>query len=559
MGNDKASLQAILDISKDAIIFSNQDNRIAHVNPAFQMIAGFNYKDLIGKNLIQLDNDTIEDPLLEPVKPLDKSDKGWNGQVRIRKSNGEAILSDITIRIVDNIKDDSVSHITLLSAIAGHGDSHQDSVNSQLDPVTGIPNRFLLNDRIEQALIAARRSKKSVAVLTIGLDRFILVNDGLGFSIGDVVLKEMGKRLEKNIRRSDTVARLGGDIFALVMPVTEVKDTVLVADKTIETINNPLTVEGQEIAMTASIGISIFPADGEDATTLLKRSESAMRHVKKKGGNNFQFFANEMNIKAKKRIEIENNIRRALKNEEFVVYYQPKIDIESRSIVGAEALIRWQDPEHGMISPCVFIPVAEECGLICQIGEWVLRNVCKQGKQWLTQGLKPIRISVNVAAHQLRSIDFVDQVRNIINETGMPTSQLELEITESVMVDNVDLGIKILQKFRDMGIFISIDDFGTGYSSLSYLSRFPITTLKVDRSFIKDMHKHGNDTEITRAIIGLSKSLNLEIVAEGAELAEQISLLKEQGCSIVQGFYYSPPIPAADFERLLKTGYIEEK
>ncbi|MGR3318127.1 MAG: putative bifunctional diguanylate cyclase/phosphodiesterase [Candidatus Anammoxibacter sp.] len=558
MESDKATLQAIFDISKEAIILSDQDNRITHVNPAFQMIAGFNYEDLLGRNLIQLGN-TIKDPLLEAVKPLDKDDEGWNGQVRIRKSNGEAILADITIRIVDNVKGDSVRHITLLSVISGHDDKQQDSVNNQLDPITGIPNRYLLKDRIEQALIAARRAKKSVAVLTIGLDRFILVNDGLGFSIGDLVLKEMGKRLEKNIRRSDTVARLGGDVFALVMPVTEVKDTVLVADKTIETINIPFPVEGQKIAMTASIGISIFPVDGEDTATLLKRSESAMRHAKKKGGNNFQFFANDMNIKAKKRIEIENNIRRALENEEFIVYYQPKIDIESRSIVGAEALIRWNDPAHGIISPGVFIPVAEECGLICQIGKWVLRNVCKQGKQWLTQGLKPIRISVNVTAHQLRSNNFVGQVKNILNETGMPANQMELEITESIMIDNVDLGIKVLQEFRDMGLYISIDDFGTGYSSLSYLSRLPITTLKVDRAFICNLQNNCNDAEITRAIIGLSKSLNLEIVAEGAEITEQINFLKEQGCAIVQGFYYSPPLPVTDFEKILKTGHIEEK
>lgn len=548
-------MNTLLEISEDAIIVCDKYHRIIRVNPAFKRLTGFEGKEALGRTLIQRDCGNDEKPLLETVDASYNNGKSWSGLISICKKNGKAVISHAVINRVNDSEGTPVRYVSILRSPSLSEERPKDTRNEQYDPLTNLPNRFLLNDRFEQALIASRRSEKSVALFIIGLDRFILVNDGLGFSFGDIILKKMGERLEKTIRRSDTIARLEGDIFSLVVVVTSVDDTVLVAEKILKTINEPFFIEGHEIIMTASIGISIFPTDGEDAATLLKRSESAMRHAKKTGGKRYQFFANEMNIKAKHRIEIENNMRHALDRNEFLLYYQPKIDTQTGAIIGAEALIRWNDPVRGMVPPREFIPVAEESDLILPIGAWVLRRACKQCTEWLAQGLKPIRISINVAPHQLRSNNFVDQVTTVLNETGLPPDQLELEITESVMMDNTRSSIKTLQTFRDMGIHISIDDFGTGYSSLSYLSRFPITTLKVDRTFIHNLQDN-NNAEITRAIIGLSNSLKLEVVAEGAEIAEQIKFLGLNGCTIVQGFYYSRPVSAEEFGKMLHAGFI---
>jgi EAL domain-containing protein (putative c-di-GMP-specific phosphodiesterase class I) len=341
------------------------------------------------------------------------------------------------------------------------------------------------------------------------------------------------------------------------MVVTTDNDTVLLAEKILKIISEPFFVEGNEVIMTASIGISIFPADGEDAASLLKRSESAMRHAKKTGGKKYQFFAGEMNSRARHRIETENNIRHALEQNEFLLYYQPKIDTKDEAIIGAEALIRWNNPARGLVPPGEFIPIAEESGLILQVGAWVLRHACKQCKDWLNEGLKPIRISINVASHQLRSGDFADQVVAILAETGLPANLLELEITESNMMDNSVACMKVLRTFRDMGIHISIDDFGTGYSCLSYLSRFPITTLKIDRAFVNNL-QDSNNAEITRAIISLSHSLKLDVIAEGAEVADQVKFLGIHGCTVVQGFFYSKPVSTEVFEKMLRVGYIHK-
>lgn len=477
--------------------------------------------------------------------------------IHIGKKDGMAFTSKCIIVTVNDGQGNPIRHVAVLRPSPSSERYSNDEGGRQLDPLTNLPNRFLLNDRLEQAIIASRRAKKSVALFTIGLDRFITVNDGLGFAIGDMVLKKVGERLQETSRRSDTIARLSGDVFSLVMAVTSDNDTVLLAEKILKIISEPFFVEGNEVIMTASIGISIFPADGEDAASLLKRSESAMRHAKKTGGKKYQFFAGEMNTRAKHRIETENNIRHALEQNEFLLYYQPKIDTRNEAIIGAEALIRWNNPARGLVPPGEFIPIAEESGLILQVGAWVLRRACKQCKDWLDEGLKPIRISINVASHQLRSSDFADQVLAILAETGIPANLLELEITESNMMDNSVTCMKVLQTFRDMGIHISIDDFGTGYSCLSYLSRFPITTLKIDRAFVNNL-QDSNNAEITRAIISLSHSLKLDVIAEGAEVADQVTFLGIHGCTVVQGFFYSKPVSAEVFEKMLRVGYIHK-
>jgi diguanylate cyclase (GGDEF)-like protein len=419
------------------------------------------------------------------------------------------------------------------------------------DQLTDLPDRGLLADRVGQAILNARRVNKSIALLVMGLDRFTVINDGLGYGAGDSLLKEMSERLGKVIRQSDTAARLDGDKFGLMTPISAIDDSVIVAEKVLAGVRKPFHLKGEDVFATVSIGISIYPTDGKDFEELLKHALSAMQAAKQGGGNNYRFFASDMNAKAKNRLDLEKRMRAALVNEEFVLYYQPKVDPVNNRVKGAEALIRWRDPQGGMISPGEFIPVAEETGLIVDIGTWALNEACRQTRDWQIRGYNPIRMSVNVSAHQFRARDMVDKVVAALNVTGLEARWLELEITESMLMNDIDAAIARMQKVRDLGCGLSIDDFGTGYSSLSYLGRFPITTLKIDRAFVRDVQENQNTAEIARAIIGLSRGLNLEVVAEGAELLEHVEFLKDNGCDVIQGFFYSKPLAPAEFEKML--------
>jgi diguanylate cyclase (GGDEF)-like protein len=419
------------------------------------------------------------------------------------------------------------------------------------DPLTGLPDRSLLADRVGQNILTAKRASKSIALLVMGLDRFTLINDALGYAAGDQLLKEVAERLLKVIRSSDTAARLDGDKFAVMTPISAIDDSVIVAEKVLNAVKSAFVIKGEEVYVTFSIGISIYPTDGEDFNDLLKDGLSAMQFAKSTGGAQYRFFASEMNAKARNRLDLEKRMRAALTNEEFTLFYQPKMDILSNRVKGAEALIRWRDPKHGLISPGEFIPVAEETGLIVDIGTWALRHACFQTKAWQDAGYAPIRMSVNVSAHQFRAKDLLDKVIRALEDSKLEPKWLELEITESMLMNDVEAAISRMQAVRDLGCGLSIDDFGTGYSSLSYLGRFPITTLKIDRAFVKDVQENQNTKEIARAIIGLSRGLNLEVVAEGAEILEHVEFLKENGCDIVQGYFFSRPLEAKDFEAKL--------
>jgi diguanylate cyclase (GGDEF)-like protein len=420
------------------------------------------------------------------------------------------------------------------------------------DPLTGLPDRSLLADRVGQNILTARRANKSIAMLVMGLDRFTVINDGLGYAAGDALLKELGDRLGKIVRQSDTAARLDGDKFAVMTPISAVDDSVIVAEKVLNGVRKAFHLNGEDIFATLSVGISIFPTDGKDFDELLKGALSAMQHAKQAGGDQYRFFAADMNTKAKNRLALEKRMRAALANNEFILFYQPKVNPVTNRVKGGEALIRWKDPERGMVSPGEFIPVAEETGLIVDIGTWALQEACRQTKEWQDRGYDPIRMSVNVSAHQFRAKDMVDKVVATLADTGLAAQWLELEITESMLMNDIESAIARMKKVRELGCGLSIDDFGTGYSSLSYLGRFPITTLKIDRAFVRDVQENQNTAEIARAIIGLSRGLNLEVVAEGAELLEHIDFLRDNGCDVIQGYYYSKPLPAPDFEKMLK-------
>ncbi|CAG0991445.1 partial putative signaling protein, partial [Rhodocyclaceae bacterium] len=340
-----------------------------------------------------------------------------------------------------------------------------------------------------------------------------------------------------------------------VMQISAIDDSVLLTEKILRAFEQPLSLDGQrDVAVTGSVGVSIFPADGDSSDELVKNAAVALHHAQQGGRHRSQFFSGEMNARARHRLEVESGIRRGLANREFLVYYQPKVDVSSRRVAGMEALVRWRDPQRGLVPPGEFIPVAEESGLIEQIGQWVLEETCAQNRRWQDEGLPPVRASVNVSARQFRNRNFVATVEEVLARTGLAPRWLELEITESMLMGDIGAIVARMEDLRRVGVSLSIDDFGTGYSSLSYLSRFPITTLKIDRAFITDVQSNPHTAEIARAIIGLSRGLNLEVVAEGAEVKEQVEFLQAHGCELVQGFYYSKPLPAEEFAAMLRDG-----
>ncbi|MDP1989817.1 MAG: EAL domain-containing protein, partial [Syntrophales bacterium] len=421
------------------------------------------------------------------------------------------------------------------------------------DALTGLANRSMFSQRLGHALAQARRNGMQLAVLFIDLDRFKNINDTLGHEAGDSVLKEVAERLHGCLRESDTIGRFGGDEFvALLEGIPQPMHCAEVAQKILAAVARPFALDTQEFHLTASIGISTYPADSEDLQSLLKNADVAMYRAKELGRNNFQFYSAQMNIHTLERLALESSLRGALERNEFVLHYQPKIDIRSGRIIGMEALVRWQHPTKGLIPPMQFIPLAEETGLIVPIGEWVLRTACACNKSWQEQGLPPLRIAVNLSARQFAYENLLRDVARVLNETGLDAAFLELEITESMVMHDPEHAIELLNKLKAMGISISIDDFGTGYSSLSYLKRFPIDSVKIDRSFIKELPLDSDDAAITQAIIAMAHGLKLKVIAEGAETAEQLSFLRAHNCDEMQGYYFSKPLPEHEFILLVQ-------
>lgn len=423
------------------------------------------------------------------------------------------------------------------------------------DALTELPNSTLLGDRLTQAIALGRRHDTQMAVMFIGLDRFKRINNALGYPVGDEVLQQVSQSLVAAVRSSDSVFRYGSDEFVVLLnDILHPQQTQHVAQKILKAIRTTRHVAGHDLSITASLGISICPNDSGTAVELIKQAETAMHASKERGPDDFSFYTEDMNLHAQHRQNLESAIRHALECNEFALHYQPKLDLKSGQIVGAEALLRWFQPRSGWVNPADFIPVAEDTGLIVQLTQWVLRQACEQAQAWRDMGLPALRISVNISAIDFRQRDFVDNLAAILQQTGLPPAQLELEITESVLMQNVDDTVDILNRIKAMGVRLAVDDFGTGYSSLSYLRRFPIDVLKIDQSFIHGLKVNSQDEQLISAIIGMGKSLGLTIIAEGVETLEQLNFLQHQLCEEGQGYLFSKAVPSEDFALLLQKG-----
>jgi diguanylate cyclase (GGDEF)-like protein len=447
--------------------------------------------------------------------------------------------------------------VAILSSLVGRRFS-QMTHSAQHDSLTTLPNRVLLNDRLTNAIASASRYRHKLAVLFLDLDSFKHVNDSLGHAIGDKLLKAMGERLPAAVRKSDTVSRQGGDEFVVVLSAIEQsEDASLSATKIIASVIEPYLIEQHELHVTVSVGISIYPDDGAEAEALIQNADNAMYHAKETGGNKYQYFKEEMNVRAVQRQSLEASLRCALVRHEYELHYQPKIDLKSGKITGAEALVRWRHPERGLIPPAEFIPIAEGCGLIVPIGQWVLSHACRQVREWQSAGLPEIPVAVNISSVEFRDKNFLANLRAILRETGCEPRLLELELTESALMQCAEFTLIALRELRAMGVQLAVDDFGTGYSSLSYLSQFPISSLKIDQSFVQKIDSERDAAPIISTVIYMGRGLMRRVIAEGVETREQCAFLQSRGCDEGQGYYFSHPVLAKEFAKLLESGISE--
>jgi diguanylate cyclase (GGDEF)-like protein len=436
--------------------------------------------------------------------------------------------------------------------------AQQMAYSAEHDFLTGLPNRMLLNDRLDRAVALATRHTKKVAVLFLDLDGFKYINDSLGHPTGDKLLQSIAKRLVDCIRGSDSVSRQGGDEFVvLLLELEQAEDAAITARRMLHAVAQPHSIDRHDLHVTSSIGVSVYPDDGLDAETLIRNADTAMYQAKENGRRSFQFFKPAMNVRAVERQFIEEGLRRALERREFALHYQPKVNLTTGAITGAEALLRWTHPTRGLVSPADFIPVAEDCGLILPIGAWVLREACEQARAWMDAGLPATSVAVNVSAMEFRNENFLDGLVAILNETGFDPRSLELELTESVLMKHAAVTATILRTLRKSGIRVAVDDFGTGYSSLSYLQKFPVDAVKIDQSFVRQISTAGDDTTIVKAVIGMARGLKLRVIAEGVETPEELAFLRAYRCEEAQGYYFSRPVPAQQFAMLLRNGLPE--
>lgn len=544
---------SVFDNTVEAIVVTDIEAQIISVNPAFCDITGFSVEEVLGENPRLIKSDRHDANFYKELWDKLLGDGKWQGQIWNRRKDGEAFLASQTI---SSIRDASGTITHFISIFIDITDlHHKDALlrhQAYHDALTGLPNRLLLQDRLGHAIEVGRRTGESVAVMFIDLDRFKIVNDSLGHDVGDVLLMEIAERLQGCLRRSDTVARLGGDEFVAVLSnVNSASEVADVAEKIVKCMNETMVIKGHQLAVGASVGIALFPQDGDDVTTLMKDADAAMYRAKRSGRGTYRFFNADLDGAASARLSLEIALRRALEQEEFELYYQPKVNLRSGVCSGAEALIRWNSPERGLVLPGQFIASAEESGLVSNIGSWVLEQACRQLAAWRDSGRTMIQLSVNVSARQFIDQSLSDRLAELLDFYQIDPGLLELELTESTVMAEPDLAIKQLLKLRWNNTPVSVDDFGTGYSSLSYLKRLPIHTIKIDQSFVHHVDCEADNAAIVAAIIGIARALNMEILAEGVETEEEERHLIKAGCTLAQGYRYAPPLPLAQFEAWL--------
>lgn len=540
----------VFEASSESIMITDPERRIITVNRAFSRSTGYLFEEVVGHTPSLLKSDHHPESYFEDIWRIATTRGSWQGELWLRRNTGEVFPLWAVINAVRS-GNDQISHFIAVAHDISERKENEQRIShlAHHDVLTDLPNRSLCVERLRMALQQAERQKHRVGVLFIDLDRFKNINDSLGHHIGDSLLRSVSRSLLSAVRLGDTVSRFGGDEFVVILNgVADADEIMQIVDhRLIPLIRKPHEIEGVELHISCSVGIAIYPEHGAEIDTLMRNADAAMYQAKSTGRNNAQFFSMEMDSLARERLDIENDLRHAVERGELRLYYQPRVECRSGRLLGAEALVRWQHPKHGLVLPGRFITVAEESGLIVPVGAWIIDEACRQQAEWRDQGVGDIPISINLSAVQLRDPDLLSLLRTTLLERQTHPQKIELELTESLLMENVDSNIALFHSLKSLGVLLSIDDFGTGYSSLSYLNRFPIDKLKIDQSFVRDMLDDTNDLAITRAIIGLGHTLGLKVVAEGVEHIEEEQMLAAAGCDELQGYLFSRPLPAEAF------------
>jgi len=558
---EKERAQVTLNSIGDAVLTTDTLGNVTYLNRVAEVMTGWSHDEALGRPIAGVFNIVdgmtrlpTANPMLRAIEENMTVGLATNS-VLIRRDGSESPIEDSAAPIHNRDGQVTGAVIVFHDVSESRAMALEMAHLAQHDFLTGLPNRLLLTERFSHAIGLAQRHKQQVGLLFLDLDNFKHINDSLGHAIGDQLLQSVANRLVECVRATDTVCRQGGDEFVILLAeIGQPEDAAHVAETLRAALDTPHQIGGHELHVTLSIGISIFPGDGADVATLMQNADTAMYHAKASGRNNYQFFRGDMNARAMRRLFVEKSLRRALKHGEFMLHYQPKIDLASGAMTGAEALLRWQDPDLGLVMPAQFVQIAEDNGLIVPVGRWVLREACRQTQAWLDSGLPAVPVSVNISAVEFRHEGFLEGVAQILKETGLAPHYLELELTESILMHDVESSASVLEALKAMGVQLAIDDFGTGYSSLSYLKRFPIDTLKIDQSFVRDIVTDADDATIVAAVIGMGRNLKQRVIAEGVETHEQLEFLQARNCDEGQGFHFSHPVAAEDFARLLDPG-----
>lgn len=545
----------IIETAQEGIMITTPDATIVDVNHAFEEITGYSRDEVIGKKPSINQSGRHDAGFYEDMWQQLTNKGEWHGEIWDRRKSGEVYPKLLSINAVQDELGETSHYVGIFSDITKQKQTEEELQKlAYYDHLTNLPNRTLFTERLNQVLTIAERQQNGVALLFIDLDRFKYINDTLGHAAGDELLEHISRRLLEQTRQSDTVSRLGGDEFTVILSDTSNPDDVAqIAQKLVDTLKEPVDIMGHEVRVGGSIGIALYPDDGGDTETLTKHADTAMYKAKESGRGNYQFFTPQMNEQVADRLVIEAELHRALENEEFILHYQPKLDLGSGEIVGMEALVRWQHAEMGMVSPAKFIPLAEETGLIVSLGNWILEQACRQVVEWSRTAGRSFKLAVNLSARQFRQSDLIAEIERVIDITGIEPSCLELEITESILMGDIDSALRMMEQIRSLGVQLAIDDFGTGFSSLNYLKRFPINTLKIDQSFVRDLTVDSEDAAIVKSIIALGHSLQLSVVAEGVEDQSQLDFLQQHSCDVVQGYFISKPLSVDDFQKQVVT------